>query len=434
MSAPALFLAMTNAMPQRPLWTAPLGLRESAVFTVLLLLTGFALQLAAGPFSCYLLGFPANLAVLCALLAAGLLAGYRTDCALCAWISGSAFATALLAGMLVLTIAMGFILQTPEADKSPALILRLGLNGVTTAWPFVLLFACLLLVLPAACARRIRLQGRGSLRFCLWHAGVFLALGGAALGQADRQSYVMHVYEGKTESRVYALNGKSLELPVAITLHDFDMEEHAPRLVLIDKKEGTPLPAGRPEHFQIAPHAPTGRLGEWRISVDTYLPRAVWAGNGEFKPMEKPGASPAVLVTAVHEQTGETRRGWISSGNMGQFQHALELTDSIAMAVTPATPAQFTSDVTVAVKGATPVRAAIRVNEPLRIGSWIIYQYGYDFQLGRYSDFSSFEIVSDPWLPAVYAGFALLALACLAQICQKRRTAGVQNGQEGGLR
>ena len=97
--------------------------------------------------------------------------------------------------------------------------------------------------------------------------------------------------------------------------------------------------------------------------------------------------------------------------------------DRVAMAVTPATPAQFTSDVTVAVKGASPVRTAIRVNEPLRIGSWMIYQYGYDFQLGRYSDFSSFEIVSDPWLPVVYAGFALLALACLAQICRRRRPA-----------
>ncbi len=424
---------MKNAKPKRSLWTPPFGPAESCAFTVLLMLTGFALQLATGPFSFYLLSFPANLIVLFVLLAAGLPAGFRSQSAVCAWISGPAFAAGLLAGLLVLTIAMGSILQTPDPDKSAALMLRLGLNGVTTSWPCVLLFVCLLLVLPAACARRVRLQGWSALRFCLWHAGVFLSLAGAALGQADRQSYVMHVYEGKTESRVYAPDGTSLELPVAITLHDFDMEEHAPRLVLVDKKEGTPLPASRPEFVQIAPHAPTGRLGAWRIAVDTFLPRAVWAGNGEFKPMEKPGASPAVLVTAVHEQTGETRRGWISSGNMGQFQHALELTDSIAMAVTPATPAQFTSDVTVAVKGAAPVRTAIRVNEPLRIGSWMIYQYGYDFQLGRYSDFSSFEIVSDPWLPMVYAGFALLALACLAQICRRRRLAGQHDSLSGDL-
>ncbi len=433
MSAPALFLAMTNAMPKRSLWTPPFGLAESAVFTALLMLTGAALQLAAGPFSFYLLRFPANLAVLPVLLAAGVLAGFRTGNPVCAWLSGPAFAGGLLAGILVLAIAMGSILQTPDPAKPPTMLFRLGLNGVTTAWPFVFLFLCLLLALPAACARRIRLQGRGALRFCLWHAGVFFALAGAALGQADRQNYVMHVYEGKTESRVYAINGTSLELPVAITLHDFDMEEHAPRLVLIDTKEGTPLPAGRPDFVQIAPHAPTGRLGGWQVTVDRYLPRAVWAGNGEFKPMEKPGASPAVLVTATHERTGETRRGWISSGNMGQFQHALELSDSVAMAVTPATPAQFTSDVTVAVKGASPVRTAIRVNGPLRIGSWMIYQYGYDFRLGKYSDFSSFEIVSDPWLPVVYAGFALLALACLAQICRRRRPAGRCGGQ-GGLR
>ena len=133
MSAPALFLAMTNAKPKRPLWTPPFGLAESCAFTVLLMLTGFALQLATGPFSFYLLSFPSNLVVLFVLLAAGLLAGFRRQSAVCAWLSGPAFATGLLAGMLVLTIAMGSILQTPDPDKSAALMLRLGLTGITTS-------------------------------------------------------------------------------------------------------------------------------------------------------------------------------------------------------------------------------------------------------------------------------------------------------------
>jgi len=419
-------------MLKRPLWTPPLGLAESAVIAGLLMFTGLALQLTTGPFSFYLLKFPSNILVLLALLATGILAGARTESLLCRWFSGPTFATGILAGILILAIGMGSIPQTPDPDKNADWILMLGLNGVTTSWPFVLLFACLLAVLPAACARRIRVQKWASLRFCLWHAGVFLALAGSSLGQADRQSYVMHVYEGKTENHVYALNGISLELPVAITLHGFDMEEHAPRLVLIDKREGTPLPAGRPEHFQIDPHAPAGRLGEWQIIIEAFLPRAVWAGHGEFKPMEKPGSSPAALVTAVHERTGEKKRGWISSGNMGQFQHALGLSDSVAMAITPAMPAQFTSDVTVAIEGANPVRTAIRVNSPLRIGRWTISQYGYDFRLGRYSDFSSFLVVSDPWLHVVYAGFSLLSLACFAQICRSKRTARGLDGHNGG--
>ena len=48
------------------------------------------------------------------------------------------------------------------------------------------------------------------------------------------------------------------------------------------------------------------------------------------------------------------------------------------------------------------------MNKPLDVDGWKIYQLSYDENLGRWSDVSIFELVKDPWLPAVYCGIALM--------------------------
>jgi ABC-type transport system involved in cytochrome c biogenesis permease subunit len=42
------------------------------------------------------------------------------------------------------------------------------------------------------------------------------------------------------------------------------------------------------------------------------------------------------------------------------------------------------------------------------VNGWKIYQYGYDTQMGAKSQISILELVSDPWLPLVYAGFYMM--------------------------
>ena len=70
----------------------------------------------------------------------------------------------------------------------------------------------------------------------------------------------------------------------------------------------------------------------------------------------------------------------------------------------------FMSDVTVYAKNGITVRDTIRVNKPLSIAGWKIYQYSYDEAKGSMSDISIFELVRDPWLPYVYLGiFMMLA-------------------------
>ena len=70
----------------------------------------------------------------------------------------------------------------------------------------------------------------------------------------------------------------------------------------------------------------------------------------------------------------------------------------------------YLSDVTVSTKSGTTLRDTIRVNKPLSVRGWKIYQYSYDEAKGNESDISVFELVRDPWLPFVYLGiFMMLA-------------------------
>jgi len=55
----------------------------------------------------------------------------------------------------------------------------------------------------------------------------------------------------------------------------------------------------------------------------------------------------------------------------------------------------------------------IKVNEPLNIRGWTIYQVGYNEDLGKWSNISIIQLVRDPWLPAVYTGIFMILLGSI---------------------
>ena len=71
-------------------------------------------------------------------------------------------------------------------------------------------------------------------------------------------------------------------------------------------------------------------------------------------------------------------------------------------------PKHFASSVTVYTKSGKTEDAVIEVNKPLSVDGWKIYQTSYDSAMGKWSQNSVFELVKDPWLPAVYTGFVMM--------------------------
>jgi ResB-like family. len=419
------------AQKKRGLWEFPWQYRESGIFITGFVCVGIVLQLVAGHFNFYLLHTPVNLYVLAALLGLVAMGVLCKNTPVVRWISGIPFSVCLIGWLLVFSLIMGLTPQTVRIDPhAHSLFVDLGFTQVTSSWPFVLLFTLTLVSLGITTARRLMRFRKSDLAFCCNHLGLWVLMLASGLGAADMQRYTMHVREGEVEWRVYDAAGKVLELPVAIRLKDFIMEEYPPKLAIINRESGIPQPEGKPWSLQIDPKRPAGQMGDWRIAMDEYVHEAVRMGDG-YKHSPMPASTPAVKVTATNTQTNETRTGWVcGGGNIPGFFAALTLDDKLSLVMTLPEPKRFASDITVLTRDGKRSEAMLEVNKPVSLGGWaggwMVYQYGYDTQAGKMSTYSSMELIHDAWLYPAYAGIILMCLGSLILILTgtgKRRAA-----------
>jgi hypothetical protein len=405
----------------RKLWQFPWGYPEAALLVTGIALVGFLLQLTVGHFDFGLLHYPANLiafAVLIGLIALG--TRFQNN-QIVRWIAGIPLSIALTVALLFLGLYMELTPQLPRLpSQSPDLASRLGFRMVTSSWPFVLLYTMTLIALGLTTLKRLLRFSRRDITFLCNHLGLWIFLASAGFGAADMMRVVMHVDIGETEWRVFNKAGKALELPIAITLNRFTMEEYPPNLTIIDR-EATPSaqpekkhkPANAKDFFQIDPKRPKGRIGDWEITLDEYLHTAVFV-NGEYHLNPMPESTPAAKITARNLLTGKTKTGWISAGgNISEFFSALPLDDRHLLTMTQAEPKRYASNITVIPKDGIAFNTILEVNKPVSIGGWMIYQYGYETELGKMSHWSEMELVYDPWLLPVRIGMSLMAIGAL---------------------
>ena len=99
--------------------------------------------------------------------------------------------------------------------------------------------------------------------------------------------------------------------------------------------------------------------------------------------------------------------------------------DEHTLVMAPAEARKFQSEVLVYQKGKQEVlEEKIEVNHPISVGGWRIYQLSYDERMGRWSELSVVELISDPWLPVVYVGIFLLLAGGIALLFEvKTKTA-----------
>ena len=87
---------------------------------------------------------------------------------------------------------------------------------------------------------------------------------------------------------------------------------------------------------------------------------------------------------------------------------AIELKRFIMETYDNGSPKRFASEIQVLTKTGKNIETIVEVNKPYEVDGWKIYQYGYDTQMGPESQVSILELVSDPWLTLVYAGFYMM--------------------------
>lgn len=396
------------------MWKKPWGYKEGFACGAGLFVTGLLLQWTIGGIYWDLFAWPVNIVVLALYLLFLLgMHGFRKRVYCFEWLSHYTAAVSSLVCVAIITVVMGLVRQVPSTD-SPADVI--GFSKMLSFWPFVLLYFWLVSSLGLTVFRSSFPLKRRRIPFLLNHIGLFVALLTATFGNADLQRLKMITQLGKTEWRATDENGKLTELPLAIELKDFTIEEYPPKLMLIDNETGQALPKDMPEHLLLEDEVKNGKLVDWEISLLQSIPMAASVATEDtlkFTGFHSMGATYAVYLKAANTETGQVKEGWVSCGSFLFPYKALRLTEQTSLVMPEREPQRFVSDVTVYTQDGEVKEDIIEVNHPLKIAGWNIYQLSYDETKGRWSDISVFELVRDPWLPAVYAGIIMMMLGAV---------------------
>lgn len=243
---------MATPPSRSKIWSRPWGYPEALIILAGILLVGYLWQYIMDPIPAGFFTAPLSIIISVALVVAALYiglrgsrlyAGRRTPTIVLFVLSPAATLTAL-GGCLVLLLIMGFCVQAPPTVTAglSGFLHRSGWSSMVHSYPFNLLYLYLLLILGSISVRRLtRMRWHWQdIGFMLNHVGLFCFLFFALLSGGSMQRYRMVLEEGRIEWRGadYDHGMQLVELPIALKLKEFHMDEYPPQLILLDGKSG----------------------------------------------------------------------------------------------------------------------------------------------------------------------------------------------------
>ena len=206
------------------MWTKPYGMKEGFLVGGGLIFAGLMLELSVGPVDWDAFRWPVNGIVL-----AGFLSIIAIIYLLRKKVYGFLFigtykaAIPALIYAVVLTVIMGLTRQTVDGR---------WLNNMLSFWPFILIYVYIAVILGQIIIQRIFnfhfsiFNLKKDIPFLLNHLGLFLAMTTATLGNADMQRLKMITVKGEPEWRALTSQQQIVEMPIAIELKEFVMENY----------------------------------------------------------------------------------------------------------------------------------------------------------------------------------------------------------------
>jgi len=271
-----------------------LDMKDGFIVCGIIMAVGLVLQLVAGPVEWGTFAWPVNIIVAIAFLATGFACdSFLRKTRFIRFSSSNTAAVPDIVTAVILTAIMGLTRQTDDPHSGA------WLSRMTSFWPFVLIYTWMAWILLMTSFKQARTFTWRKFPAILCHKGLILAIACGTLGSADmqRQKLVCHIGETSTSDG----------LPFSINLVDFSINEYAPTLVALDKKEA---PLTLDKSFR------EGSLAGWNIRIDqlvgSAMPVMVSADSTTYTYSDMEGAVCAVHVVAAKD--GMTRSGWVTDG------------------------------------------------------------------------------------------------------------------------
>lgn len=444
------------------MWNKPYTLKEGTAIVAGLLVTGGLLQVTLGPLEWGLFAWPANFITLI-LFVFLLIVAYllRKRSYFCLFMSTMQAAIPAIAAAAILTLIMGVTKQVAEGKRPMDPV---GLTKMLSFWPFILVYVWMTAIVGEVTINQIARFSWRRFPTLVSHVGLFLILTCGTLGSADMLRVKMYCETGQPEWRGLDAFNNVHQLPVAIQLEKFTIDEYPPKLMLIDKT-GRPLPQDKPENLLVDNGMKSGQLLDCKIEILKRIDNAVpvmlskmigkmpegMMGNIRMDSLgqarnkdgyiasDASGSACALLVRVTRGVNAngssdsnlikgqkQVVTGWITSGSYLFPYQALRLKDGRMLAMPNREPRRFASLVNIYTQSGQNIQTEIEVNKPFTIEGWKIYQLSYNEQMGKWSNLSVFELVTDPWLPVVYIGIFMLLIGAVGMFLTASRKKEVE--------
>jgi len=372
-----------------------------------------------------------------------------------------AIALACIAGTLIPQEqqVIQYLERHPDAHRLMEVLTSLGLTRVFYSWWFVALLSILAASLAVCTARRYgtlrRTTGAARTRVAgsfVTHVSLLLVLAGGVMRVVWGQKGTIAFHEGETVDRV-AGSASPFSLPFSVRLATFELEFYespeqpagARTDMLVVRWAEKDLQVEFPvklavEYPVVAPDAPADADPSFTVSVLRYEPDFTINGmaGGVTSRSDAPN-NPAIHVSVAGG--GNTNTQWVFArfpdfGSHGGKEgapapHPLQFRFDAASAMgrRASGPIKaFKSTVEVLEGGEVVRTVTVAVNSPFTHRGYTFYQSSYN---AEDLTWTALQVVRDPGVPVVYAGFILMMVGLTMVFCVGPML-GSQHPKKGG--
>jgi len=385
-------------------WVHPWRYKQSFLIAFLILIIGFLIEILSTGYAIKMPSWPFNLLVLIVLAAYIFGVHFFFKSKIVKWLSSIPAAISAITVVTFVIMLMGFIPQV----RKPGFADLIGLTDVVKSWPYLLSTVYLLLVLGFTTVKNMKAFNLKNIAFFLNHAGLWIIIAAASLGSADMEKYRMNLVLDRAIFTAEDYNGYQRQMPFALKLTNFNIDEYPPTLGLLNPKTAQ-LYLKKGDKLPEVTTKGAFTLGDWELEIKEYLTSARY-NDTTYTVSEDVGSAAVVYVKAQNILTDETHEGWVTSGNFKMEPEFLPLDSLHSVGMTIPRPQRFSSDIRVFKKIKDYYDINLEVNKPKSIDGWKAYQTGYNEDYGKWSNLSVIELVKDPWLPVVYIGIFMVMI------------------------
>lgn len=395
---------MTQKKINRKFWETPWGYKESFLIGISLMVIGFVFEAISTNSHPVELVYPYNLYILigyCGILF--VLYRWFSNWIIIRWLTKVPASITSITLLTALVMCMGIIPQVPSTNP---IVSKFGLDHLTTNSAFYLILLFFQTCLGLITIKRLLQWKWSNLGFIINHLGLFIALLAGFLGSGDLQRLSLDVYEGHPSIYAYSISGEKVELPFAVYLKDFQIEEYAPKLALVDNVKGEVVHNNGKNLFLIEKGI-TYSFNEYTVEILEYFSSSSRVMDGYYFVNEK-GSPPSAKIKVTNTNTQETKEGWICSGSFKHPFEALKISTEHSFVMTLPEAKKFSSEVSILNPDGSRLETTLEVNKPFSYKGYKLYQLSYNEKMGKWSNLSTIELVKDPWLPTIYTGIFMM--------------------------